>query len=97
MAAGQVITKPKYMPLPRLINTIITHSGTLTEEKKKKTENLGIKITKNSMYRRDSIMEGRRNMHSGKISRVFPFKSNLRLIIFDHLRQSEFAGCVLVE
>lgn len=35
MAAGQVITKPKYMPLPRLINTIITHSGTLTKEKKK--------------------------------------------------------------
>lgn len=35
MAAGQVITKPKYMPLPRLINTIITHSGTTHKKKKK--------------------------------------------------------------
>lgn len=65
MAARKIQTKPKDKPLSPLI-TAITHSVTLKNKKRKRPVNLEIKITKNSIYRQDSIIEGRRYMHSGK-------------------------------
>lgn len=65
MAATKIQTKPKDKPLSPLI-TAITHSVTLKNKKRKRPVNLEIKITKNSIYRQDSIIEGRRYMHSGK-------------------------------
>lgn len=66
MAARKIQTKPKDKPLSPLI-AAITHSVTLKNKRKRKRPvNLEIKITKNSIYRQDSIIEGRRYMHSGK-------------------------------